>query len=393
MPVVEHTVDAGKSAKVPRTLEPTAESCSLVSTALLEAEHLPLSVRKMLSQLVPSSLAVPKDERHACQEQVVDMIKESLAVSRAEMERMLGQAETDVDVASAKVEHLRPALCAAKTDLENKCAQVAVWAELFEQDKCDLQKSKTVLVEAENTQSTKNAKAIEMEKTKDSVERAMAESGMWVTSPHVKQCEQAINGVARDLGLEDMLEVLPSAITKSSDDWSEVLQKFKADVSTRMADLDAEIRRIKFQAGSVSSAAAAVCEAQEKHEVSIWALQYAYNEQETSEAEEKVARSAFDSAVSEFDSVVSVRNARQDELVTFQEGPLEALCKLQERTVLPNLLHDSSEMDVDTSLLEPVLDGMVVQPNEMLTCEGDVSEKNVVMETEAASLVTAVAGA
>merc|ERR1712007_348273 len=124
------------------------------------------------------------------------------------------------------------------------------------------------------------------------------ECGVLEASPEPKQCEQAINDVARVLGLGDMLEGLPLAMAKSSDDWSEVLQKFKADVSKRMADLGEEIKNIKMSQGAtVSSVAAAVRETQEKHEVSTWALQYAYTEQDTSQAEEEVARSAFDSAM------------------------------------------------------------------------------------------------
>lgn len=54
------------------------------------------------------------------------MIKESFVVTRGEMERVLAEADVDVGVASAKVEHLRPAFAAAENDLENKCAQVFV---------------------------------------------------------------------------------------------------------------------------------------------------------------------------------------------------------------------------------------------------------------------------
>jgi len=64
---------------------------------------------------------------------------------------------------------------------------------------------------------------------------------------------------------------------------------------------------------------------------------------------------------------------------------------------LPHLPHESSDMDVNRSLPEPVTDGMVVSPNELLTPEVDVSsvltEKIGVVETETASSVTAVAGA
>merc|ERR1712007_293945 len=97
-----------------------------------------------------------------------------------------------------------------------------------------------------------------------------------------------------------------------------------------------------------------------------------------------------------FDAIVSVRNERQNKLVTFQEGALKAFHKLQECTVLPHLPCESGDMDVDRSLPEPVIDGMVVSPDEMLTPEIDVSsvltEKNVVVETETTSCVTAVAG-
>jgi len=67
----------------------------------------------------------------------------------------------------------------------------------------------------------------------------------------------------------------------------------------------------------------------------------------------------------------------------------EALAKLAQ--------NESSDMDVDRSLHEPVTDGIVVSPNELLSTEVDVSSvltgKIVVAETETASSVTAVAGA
>lgn len=325
------------------------------------------------------------------------MIKESFVVTRGEMERVLAEADVDVGVASAKVEHLRPAFAAAENDLENKCAQVFVWTELFEQDKRDLQTAKATLAEAENTQSMENAKASEMQKTKDSVERAMEESGVWEISPEARQCEQAISNVARIPGFEDMLEFIPLADTKSSDDCSEVLHKFKADVSKRMADLCEEITNIKTsQAAIVSNMAAAVRETQAKHEVSIWALEYAYTAQETSQAAEEVARSAFNSAVLENDALVSVRDARQNELVTFNEGALEAFQKLEECSVLSDMPHNSNDVDVDGSLLESVIPEILVPADQMLTSELDVStafaEKNVLPETEAAPLVTGVAG-
>merc|ERR1712196_104683 len=116
------------------------------------------------------------------------------------MERMLGESETDVGVARAKVEHLRTTFCAAKIDLEKKCAHVCLWVELLEQDKCDLQTAKATLAQAENTQSMENAKASEMQKTKDSVERAMVECGVLEASPEATQCEQALIDVARVLG-------------------------------------------------------------------------------------------------------------------------------------------------------------------------------------------------
>merc|ERR1712007_412519 len=98
-----------------------------------------------------------------------------------------------------------------------------------------------------------------------------------------------------------------------------------------------------------------------------------------------------------FDAIVSVRNERQNKLVTFQEGALKAFHELQECTVLPHLPCESGDMDVDRSLLEPVIDGFIVSPDEMLTAEVDVSsvltEQIVVAETETASCVTAVGGA
>merc|ERR1712007_114611 len=192
-------------------------------------------------------------------------------------------------------------------------------------------------------------------------------------SSEAKQCEQAINDVARLLGLEEMLEVPPLAMARSSDDWSEVLQKFKADMGKIMADLGEGIKNIKkIQVATVSSVAAAVRESQEKHEVSTWALQYAYTEQDTSQAEEEVARSAFDSAVLEFDAIVSVRNARQNKLVTFQEGALKAFHKLQEE-LQANL--ETAKFKHDGTYYAQDVDGYsrirVVRPGDVKTAKLD----------------------
>jgi len=379
----DQTTPVAKSAKTGKTL---------VLAAILKAAHLPPSVREMLSVMAPTCLDASKGQRSSSQAQVVDMIEETLAAVQAGMEHELLEAETTLNDAAAEVEQLRPIVCAAEADLKDRSALVSMWDDVLQQDKYAFESAKGVMETAEQNRMGASQKIDRVEQTKAMLKTAMVENyaplrkGL-LAPMEVKQCEQTICSVIDNLGLEQTLQqVLPLVIAKPSESCSPfetvVLEKFETEVSKRVADLTEEAERLVLEKvghdNVVSELAAGLREVQEKHEVSVWALEQATIEQENSQTAVETARRELNSAVMKL-AAVDVCEARRKKLIAFQEGPLTAFRTLKERSVLLNLPDELSQIDIDTSTLpepalpEAVSSDMCVQPAETLVQNGIVN--------------------
>lgn len=99
----------GEPAAKKLKTDPVWEKCGGVATALTEVAHLPKSVRQMLAGLVPETLGVPKGDRHAYQQQMVDLMGEALRDHKAAIQKRIADLEirvngVDEEMAAAEAE-------------------------------------------------------------------------------------------------------------------------------------------------------------------------------------------------------------------------------------------------------------------------------------------------
>lgn len=105
--------------------------CELLEKALMEHDSLPIVVRRMLSSQLVNSIGVPKDERHAVQEQVVIWVGEVIESTQSTLEQNIEIAEAKMADADGEKANLEAAVSKASADhtaklelLETKTAAV-----------------------------------------------------------------------------------------------------------------------------------------------------------------------------------------------------------------------------------------------------------------------------
>merc|ERR1719291_590936 len=110
---------SGAPAKKRPSTNPAMRKCVKVADAIsaIDPEVLPVSARELLTMLVEGSLSTPKDERHAFQGKVVDMLGQALHKADAHLEKAVQDAKAKSD--GVKDERLtrQQALTKANQDL------------------------------------------------------------------------------------------------------------------------------------------------------------------------------------------------------------------------------------------------------------------------------------
>lgn len=128
----QQRVKAGKKSlapppdKKPQELDPIALKCEHVAKTVLDAEGFPPQVLKMLCEALPASLSVTKEDRHRCQEKVLDMVSQVLSSAEGGLiekinctEAKLGQADVEKATRASALETAQATEAAASGALMN----------------------------------------------------------------------------------------------------------------------------------------------------------------------------------------------------------------------------------------------------------------------------------
>jgi hypothetical protein len=210
--------------KVPKSVVSIRrEQCSVVAEALLGATGLSQPVVNMLSNktLLKESLAVPKEERHPFQEQVIQMISEVMETLETNLKTEIEEAEKKLAASDTDKAAKEGAEIAAKEALEAKKAETeaakAASSEAVEAAKA----AKAALATAESEQQdgdadldAASAKKELLEKAKDEA-FAKVKAGELEAKPLSKAVEGLV-GVATDFAFDGtLITTMPSALGKA----------------------------------------------------------------------------------------------------------------------------------------------------------------------------------
>jgi hypothetical protein len=200
------------------------EQCGVVAEAV-QAADLPKAVVGMLSNktLLKDCLAVPKEERHAFQEQVIQMITEVMESLEAALTTKITDAEkkvasSDEDKASkeAAEKAASEALEAKKTAAEEAKTASAEAIEAAKAAKAALTKAKEEQEEGDAELEAAGTKKEKVEAGKGFLEALKAGT---LEEGKVSEAVEELVAVAKDFGFDGtMITTLPSALSKAPSD-------------------------------------------------------------------------------------------------------------------------------------------------------------------------------
>lgn len=119
-----HATSAAGAPKKAKVVDPAVGTCKEISAAVLEAEGFPADVLRMLSGAVQDSLIPVKEERHAFQEKMIDMLQEVIATLEAAAAGKVATLEVKVGETDNEKASREAAAAAAVQDSIEKAAAV-----------------------------------------------------------------------------------------------------------------------------------------------------------------------------------------------------------------------------------------------------------------------------
>jgi len=100
--------------------DPLAEKLDTIARQLKQASNIPENARDMLIAMLPDSLGVPKDQRHAYQQSFVEVLTKTYLEIKAEIQKRIDDAAALVEGSSAERASLEARQAAAEADLNDK---------------------------------------------------------------------------------------------------------------------------------------------------------------------------------------------------------------------------------------------------------------------------------
>jgi len=323
--------------------------CNQVACAILTAPEYPELVKQMLTNTLGETLAVPKERRHAFQDDAIEMVRKVLdSLKAAALSKLEGAEEklatavkenekcqSEVESAAAVVAERIQTMVAAKTKhVERTSARVA---------------AKEALALAEREQASGNAGIVVTERKKQRLESCLEtiygplKSGE-MPAAEVRDGAKTIQNLGKDLDFDmSLLQTVPTALAKAPSDRGSfdnvVISQIDAEFQKCLAKFTDELANgepaKKERAAKVEAASNEHAQALASEEAANTAKEAARTAHKEAETEHTAQLKAQQQSASDRDIASGVVDAARAELTEFDEGPFAAFKELLEFTEIP----------------------------------------------------------
>jgi hypothetical protein len=336
-----------------------------VTAALKKTDTLPDSVIEMLAGMADHCLLEGKDERHAYQRSVIEMVSEALLGIQAALSQEVKEADAIVTGADAlkqqrdtALETAKAAVVALEADLVDKKAKLV-------SDKEAMVAAVASLKEAETAQTQGDLELTEASGKKEKLEAAMTEAlNPLKEGGGDKKLLKEIEKLAKPYAIDDsLMEALQRSLKKTAASRSHfdgvAVHEFEVACQKILADLAAVMhngepgkieRETKVQGSKAAQEAACA-----KHAASTAAVSEADAALKQSKVDAKNAEKGVHNFLSEMKEAGNDLDKKKTALQDFQEGPLANFAYLR---------------DPPVPVEEPVVEAVAEQPAELIASVG-----------------------
>lgn len=355
-----------------RELDPTEQTCSTISAALMGAADTTISVREMLSCAVPHCLAVFKDERHKYQQEMVDMIEEALVGKDNSIKQSISDAELVLGRKDEQQVERAAKLGFAIANLEESQHDLLRSENNHADNMRDLSKAEEDLLEAVAASAERFMERDAISFKRECMEAAEKDSliplkeGSVDKQIMIKKKISSLTAMGKSMQLDaSLLQAFPGVLQKSPAErgkfdliiLQELEEEFSKCYTAFSAQLEAILPIVKEHEVAVKAATELRDQAQEKCNASETDMHASSDRKLECEEGVRSAEQALENLEPEFQDVVAKRNGAVKELAIFQSNLLTPLRELKERTRAGTNCKGKLDTHVDSSTVgdEPAM--------------------------------------
>eukprot|EP00933_Yihiella_yeosuensis_P071484 TRINITY_DN79692_c0_g1_i1.p1 TRINITY_DN79692_c0_g1~~TRINITY_DN79692_c0_g1_i1.p1 ORF type:complete len:385 (-),score=167.45 TRINITY_DN79692_c0_g1_i1:274-1428(-) len=339
--------------------DPVQLHVNSVCEGLLRSEDVPTAVLNMLSDMADAALRTCKDERHAYQKQVVDMMGTILSGVEASIDATVKDFQKKISESDAVREERKAVVKKAEDKVEGKktvthgCKHaLADDARVFKETKAALSDAQVALQKLLKDQEGAVKHKERLDSTVADFVTPLA-NGNDLSAEDTSRLVESLLALVSKLGLdESMLTALPEAISKAPAargpfDKS-VVEGLQQELAKRVAAANEELAKAAPAKAEAESAVKAAEAAFEKSKEKQHGTAAAYNE---ARAAQKAAEDELVQAQQDLEALdPEVAKAKKDltnsekDLEAFESGPKNSFAELRDR-VLPQEEAEAEEAE------------------------------------------------
>jgi len=367
----------GGAAREPALKKPAAASgpsrhvsklCNQVAEAVSSSPEYPEEVKTMLASTIDWTLAVPKERRHAFQDNAIEMVREVLDGLKAAAQSRLDEAEKTLETRCKESEQQQSAVEVAATVLaERKTIVAAAIGEHVERTSARVA-AKQLLASAEQDQARGNADLVITEDKKQKLESGLEtvfgplKSGD-LPAAKVQDAIKTIQKMAKDLGFDaSLLQTARAVLAKAPSERGSfdnvVMEQLEAEFQKCMVTFTEELANgepaKRERAAKVEAASSEHAQALASEEAAKSAKEAACTAQKEAETEHNARVKEQQQGASDMGSASEGVDAAKAELTELHAGPLSAFKELLEFTEVPPPAPVPAPEDADAA--EPAAD-------------------------------------
>eukprot|EP00928_Gymnodinium_smaydae_P084838 TRINITY_DN6810_c0_g1_i2.p1 TRINITY_DN6810_c0_g1~~TRINITY_DN6810_c0_g1_i2.p1 ORF type:complete len:477 (-),score=126.27 TRINITY_DN6810_c0_g1_i2:175-1539(-) len=340
---------AASAGRAPKraAVDQSAKKCSLIAEALAEAE-LDKGVKDMLKDCVKPSLCTYKDDRHAYQSAMVDMLGETLDGIEQALKKHRDEARTIVSGSEEERAARQNRKTEAEESLSTKQSALTAAGEAATASTNAQKESAVSLKQALDAQKAGDAELQQAGTRRETLEKARTELFLPCKEAAGKLADvKKLCAIAKQFSCDGALvESLPLALTKEPaargsfdglavEQFAQWLDKTLSGLSATMATGDAASAE---RAAAVEAAKNAKAEADKAAADAKAALVEATNAVKEAKVGLKAATSAVDSFEADRRRMAEVLDKAEAKLRQFQEGALAAFRDLRDLAPPPPVM-------------------------------------------------------
>eukprot|EP00747_Dinoflagellata_sp_TGD_P026487 gnl/TRDRNA2_/TRDRNA2_131969_c0_seq4.p1 gnl/TRDRNA2_/TRDRNA2_131969_c0~~gnl/TRDRNA2_/TRDRNA2_131969_c0_seq4.p1 ORF type:complete len:413 (-),score=130.98 gnl/TRDRNA2_/TRDRNA2_131969_c0_seq4:361-1479(-) len=352
MPATKRPAASDASGAKKRGKSEVAMKLATVNEAIQSAS-LPKVVKAMLVEVAEGSLGVFKEERHACQEEVVAMIGETLASIQAGLQKEIDEKQKMVDGADQLKASRQTALTEAEKAQAAATTDLAAKKEAVEASNAASKAAKAALSSAESAQAEGIKACADAVGKKDALEACFKDSFTPLKEGTVtvksdtklhKKLLASLLAVCKKFEFEaEQVKVLPTILKKDPSERTSFESAAVTDLheilSSSIKKYDETVQGAETTKATNEAAVKAATEANDAATAKLLQdqdhLKEAKAALKAADAASQAAKSAVSSFSSDFLQMQLQVAASKDDLDAFKTGPLGAFGDLKEWTAPP----------------------------------------------------------